>query len=134
MSMTLDKAKKIIETAKQKAQEMNIPENIAVVDEGGNLVAFERMDGAMILGVSIAQDKAYTAAGSGFPTDGIGELAQPGKLAYGIALADRGRIIVFAGGLPVREGDKVIGGVGVSGGMAPDDKKVAEAGLKALAG
>lgn len=134
MGMTLEKAKKMIAAAIQKATEMGIPENIAVVDDGGNLVAFERMDGAMLVGISIATDKAYTAAGTGFPTDGLGEFAQPGKLAYGIALADGGRVMVFAGGLPVKEGDKLIGGIGVSGGMAPDDKKVAEAGLKALEG
>jgi len=132
MAMNLEKAKRIIEAAREEARQMGIPQNIAVGDGGGNLVAFERMDGAMLVGVNIAQDKAYTAAGTGFPTDALGELSQPGKLAYGVALADRGRVIVFAGGLPIKEGDKLIGGIGVSGGMAPDDKKVAEAGLKAL--
>lgn len=131
MGMTIEKAEKIIEGAKIKASEMGIPENIAVVDEGCNLVAFERMNGAMIVGISIAIDKAYTSAGTGFPTDGLADFVQPGKIAYGM---DRGRIMAFGGGVPVKEGDKVIGGVGVSGGMAPDDKKVAEAGLKALEG
>lgn len=134
MAMTLVKANKILEAAVKKAQEMGTPQNIAVVDEGGNLVAFQRMDGAMLVGINIALDKAYTAAGTGFDTDVLGELSQPGKLAYGVALADRGRVIIFAGGVPVKEGDRLIGGVGVSGGLAPDDKKVAQAGIKALEG
>lgn len=132
MKLTLEKAKKIIEAAKRAAEEMKIPMNIAVVDAGANLVAFERMDGAMIAGINISMDKAYTAAAVGFATDDLGKLAQPGEPAYGAALTDRGRLIIFAGGLPIRDGGGLVGGIGVSGGLAPDDKKVAEAGLAAL--
>lgn len=132
MKLTLDKAKKMIEAARKQAEEMKIPMNIAVVDDGANLVAFERMEGAMIAGINISIDKAYTAAAVGFPTEELGKITQPGQLAYGAALADRGRLMVFAGGLPLKVGDKLLGGIGVSGGLAPDDKKVAEVGLSAL--
>jgi uncharacterized protein GlcG (DUF336 family) len=132
MKITLELAKKIIEAAKKKAKEMGIPVCIAVVDEGGNLVAFERMDGAGYGGINIAIDKAYTAAAFGWPTDEIGKVAQPGGFAFGIANADRGRIMIFAGGIPLKSGNEIIGGIGVSGGTAPDDKKIAEAGAKVI--
>ncbi len=132
MKITLELAEKIIAAAQKKAKEMGIPECIAVVDDGGNLVAFKRMDGAMLAGINIAINKAYTAAATTFPTDELGKLAQPGQLAYGVALADQGRIIIFAGGLPIKPDQEVIGGIGVSGGLAPDDKKIAEAGLSVL--
>lgn len=130
--LTLEEAKRIIEAAKKKASEMKIPENIAVCDSGGNLVAFERMDGAIIAGVDIAINKAYTSAASGFPTGELGKIAQPGQLAYGVALTDKGRIIIFAGGVPLKKDGELVGGVGVSGGLAPDDEKVAMAGAQAL--
>lgn len=134
MKLNLEMANRIVYAAKQKAVEMGIPECIAVVDAGGNLVAFERMDGAMLIGITIAKDKAYTAAGTGYPTDELGKLAQPGALAYGLAEADQGRVMVFGGGIPLKHENELIGGIGVSGGLAPDDKSIAEAGAAALQG
>ncbi|MDO8639471.1 MAG: heme-binding protein [bacterium] len=130
--MNLELAEKIISKAQEKAEEMGIPMCIAVVDEGGNLVAMKRMDGAMLLGIALSQNKAYTSAATRFATDDLGGISQPGQLAYGLALADQGRTIIFAGGLPLKTKDRVIGAIGVSGGLAPDDKKVAEAGASVL--
>lgn len=132
MKMTLEKAQKAIHAAREKAEEMKIPQNIAVVDAGGNLVAFERMDGAMMVGIEIAIDKAFTSAGTGFRTEDLGPLSQPGSPAYGLALSDKGRVMVFGGGAPIKDGDELIGGIGISGGMAPDDQKIADAGAEAV--
>lgn len=133
MKLTLAMARRALEAAKAKAAEMNIPENIAVVDDGGNVVVFERMDGAMIVGFQIAVDKAYTAAGTGFTTEGLGGLSQPGQVAFGLANSGNGRIMVFGGGAPIKVHNELIGGVGISGGLAPDDQKIADAGAAALA-
>ncbi|MBI2098238.1 MAG: heme-binding protein [Candidatus Wildermuthbacteria bacterium] len=130
--MTLDHAKKIVAACEVKAHEIGIPMVISVVDEGANLVLQERMDGAMIAGITLAQDKAYTAAATGFDTHQIAPLVQPGKIAYGLAGMDRGRLVVFPGGLTLKSGDKTIGAVGVAGGMADQDQEVAQAGRKAL--
>lgn len=132
MKMNLELSEKIIEAVKKKAVEMKIPVCIAVVNKGGNLVAFERMDGAMLAGIGISIDKAYTAAATTFPTGELGKLAQPGQSAYGLANSNQGRIIVYAGGLPIKSGDKLIGGIGVSGGLAPDDEKIAQGGLSVV--
>lgn len=124
--MTLELAEKIIGAGVKKAQEMNLAECLAVTDQGGNLVAFKRMDNASYLAVQIAIDKAYTA-GFGWPTDALGQLAQPGQFAYGIANAASGRVMILAGGEPIVVDNELIGAVGVSGGKAPDDKAVAQA-------
>lgn len=132
MKMTLKIAKKVAEACKQKAQEIGIPMVIAVVDEGANTVLIERMDGAMIAAVNIAQDKAYTAAATTFSTVEIGSIAQPGQVAYGIANADRGRIMIFAGGIPLKQKSAIVGAVGVGGGIATQDQEVAQAGVEAF--
>lgn len=132
MKLTLEKAQRMIEAAMKKAVEMKIPQNIAIVDSGANLVAFVRMDGAMLAGVNVAVDKAYSAAATTFPTDALQKLAQPGGPSFGLANSDRGRMTVFPGGLPIKVGDETIGGIGCSGGMPDDDKTCAQAGLDAL--
>lgn len=129
--MTLEIAERMIVAAVRKAEEMKVPECIAVTDEGGNLVAFKRMDGASYFAINIAIDKAYSA-GFGWPTDMLGKVAQPGEFAYGLASTNNGRSVIFAGGEPIIENGKVIGAIGVSGGKSPDDKAIAEAGAKAI--
>lgn len=118
--------------ARAKAVEIGVPMCIAITDEGGNLVAFERMDGGKVTSITIAIDKAFTAAGAKKATHEYGELSQPGKPAYGIAAAIGGRLMVVGGGLPVVVEGDVVGGIGVSSGTPMQDREVAEAGIAAF--
>ncbi|AWZ22553.1 hypothetical protein RTM1035_12548 [Roseovarius sp. TM1035] len=118
--------------ARAKAVEIGVPMCIAITDEGANLVAFERMDGGKVTSITIAIDKAFTAAGAKKATHEYGELSQPGKPAYGIAAAIGGRLMVVGGGLPVVVEGDVVGGIGVSSGTPMQDREVAEAGIAAF--
>lgn len=129
MSMTLKKAEEIIKKAKVKAEEIDTKMNISVVDEGANQVAFVRMDGAWLGSADIALKKAKTARFFDMPTGEIGKLSQPGKPLFNIEHSNGG-LISFPGGIPIKDGDKVIGAIGVSGGSVEQDHEVAEAGLK----
>jgi uncharacterized protein GlcG (DUF336 family) len=130
--VTLSAAQAILMAAQAKAVEIGVPMNIAVVDEGGNLVAFARMDDAWLGSIDIAQNKAYTARAFDMPTKDLAPLAQPGGPLYGIEASNRGRLIVFAGGIPLVSGGRVVGAIGVSGGSVEQDQEVAEAGVAAL--
>ncbi|HEX2926414.1 MAG TPA: cob(I)yrinic acid a,c-diamide adenosyltransferase, partial [Ruminiclostridium sp.] len=125
----LDKAKKIIDAAERKAKEINVPMVIAVVDDGGNLIAQHRMDGSLLASISLAFDKAYTAVALKMSTDQAAKVAVPGETLYGINTANNGKFIVFGGGFPLAEADKIVGGLGVSGGSVEEDMQVARAGL-----
>ena len=127
--ITLEEAQKILAAAERKAGEMGQPMNIAVMDAGRNLVAFHRMDGAWVASTDIAIDKAFTSAGRGLTTRKIGEMAQPGQPLFGINTTNGGRIVIFAGGIPLMRDGEVIGAVGVSGGTVDEDEEVAEAGV-----
>ena len=116
--------------AVQAAQSMGLRVNVAVVDRGGTLAAFLRMPGAFLHSVEIAIDKAYTAASFGFPTSQWMALLV-GDEALRIGLAERPRLVIFGGGLPIREAGELIGGIGVSGGSAEQDEACAQAGLDA---
>jgi uncharacterized protein GlcG (DUF336 family) len=118
--------------ARSKAKEIGVPMCIAITDEGGNLVAFERMDGGKVTSITIAIDKAFTAAGAKKATHEYGEVSQPGKPVYGIASAIGGRLMVVGGGLPVLVDGEVVGGIGVSSGTPMQDREVAEAGIAAF--
>ncbi|MAN99943.1 heme-binding protein [uncultured Roseovarius sp.] len=118
--------------ARAKAVEIGVPMCIAITDEGGNLVAFERMDGGKVTSITIAIDKAFTAAGAKKATHEYGEVSQPGKPVYGIASAIGGRLMVVGGGLPVVVDGEVVGGIGVSSGTPMQDRDVAEAGIAAF--
>ena len=132
-SVTAELAKAMIEAAEQKATAMGHPFVIAIVDDSGVLKAFSRMDGAPLLSVQIAQDKAYTAVGFGLATDGWHDFVKDDPpLAMGAATGID-RLIVFGGGYPVKVGDAVVGAIGVSGGHYSQDMEVAQAGLSALA-
>jgi len=122
----------MIAGARAKAEEIGVPMCIAITDEGGNLVAFERMDGGKVTSSTIAVDKAFTAAGAKKATHDYGEVSQPGKPAYGIASAIGGRLMVVGGGLPVEVDGAVVGGIGVSSGTPAQDRDVAEAGIAAF--
>ena len=129
--LTLDHARAILEAARQKSVDMGIAQNVAVVDAGANLKAFLRMDGAWLGSIDIAITKARTARYFDMPTGDIGGLSQPGGSLYGIEHSNGG-LISFPGGIPLKDGDTVIGGVGVSGSTVDDDHAVAQAGADAL--
>src|SRR4030043_280 len=128
----LDPALRVIDAAKQKAKELKVAMNIAVVDEGNNLVAFQRMDGAWLGSINIAMNKAYTARAFNMETKTIAPFCQPGQPLFGIHASNDGRLIIFPGGIPLKDGNTVIGAIGVSGGSVEQDQVVAEAGVAAL--
>ena len=131
LGITLEEARKIIAAATKKANEINVMMNIAVVDAGGNLVAFERMDGGWIGSIDIAQKKAFTARAFDLDTKSLGENSQSGQQFFGIHASNNGKIMIFAGGIPIKRGGEVVGAIGVSGGSGKDDHSVAEAGVAA---
>ena len=132
-SVSTDLARRMIVAAEEKARSLGVPMNIAVVDESGILKAFSRMDGAALLSVQIAQDKAYTAVGFGLATDAWHDFVKNDPpLAMGAA-PGIDRLIVFGGGYPIKVGEAVVGGIGVSGGHYSQDMEIAQAGLSALA-
>ncbi|CCO23395.1 GlcG/HbpS family heme-binding protein [Maridesulfovibrio hydrothermalis] len=131
MSVTAKLAQQMIAAAERKADEIGVPMVIAVVDQGGNLVAQLRQDDALLVSIDLALNKAYTAVAVKIPTETLGSVSQPGKPLYGIHTADNGRIVIFGGGLPIKKNGTVIGGIGVSGGSVEQDIACAEAGLAA---
>ena len=130
--VTLEEAQRIISAAEHKGQQMGQPMNIAVMDAGRNLVAFHRMDGAWVASIDIAIDKAFTSAGRGLTTREMGQMAQPGQPLFGINTTHGGRIVIFAGGIPLMRDGEVVGAIGVSGGTPDEDHEVAEAGVAAF--
>jgi uncharacterized protein GlcG (DUF336 family) len=131
-SVTLSAAQDVVEAARAKAEEIGVPMNIAVVDEGNNLTAFARMDGAWLGSIDIAQNKAYTARSFDMSTKDLAPLCQPNQPLFGIHASNQGRLIIFAGGIPLQSGDRVVGAIGVSGGSVEQDHEVAEAGVAAF--
>ena len=130
--LTLDAAERIVAAAKKKAAEINTKMDIAVVDAGGNLKAFARMDGAWLGSIDIAQRKARTARWFDMDTGVIGTLSQPGGPLYGIEHSNGG-LITFPGGVPLKNGHgEVVGAIGVSGSTVENDHTVAAAGAAAL--
>ncbi|UZK67295.1 GlcG/HbpS family heme-binding protein [Sphingomonas sp. M1-B02] len=133
LSITQSAADKLIEAATSKALEIGVNMVIVVVDESGALKALRRMDGAPLLSIEIATNKAYTSAAYGFPTHGWFEfIKNDPPLLHGIVHTPR--LVVFGGGYPVTEDGQTIGGIGISGGHYEQDMVVAEAALAALAG
>jgi len=131
--LDLTDARKLIRGAAAKAKKIGVPMCIAITDEAGNMIAFERMDGAKILSVDLSADKAFTAAVSRRPTHEYNELCQPGSLVFGIHTSSGGRFSTVGGGYPVIVRGAVVGAIGLSGGAAEQDMECAEAALKALA-
>jgi uncharacterized protein GlcG (DUF336 family) len=130
--LTLEAAERIVAAAKAKAAAINTKMDIAVVDAGGNLKAFVRMDGAWLGSIDIAQRKARTARWFDMETGVIGKLSQPGGPLYGIEHSNGG-LITFPGGVPLRNAaGEVVGGIGVSGSTVENDHTVAAAGAAAL--
>ncbi len=127
--LTLNEANAIIQACVEKAEAMGLDMDIAVTDDGGHLIAFQRMNDARVTSINIAIDKAFTASGARKSTREYGDAAQPGKPAYGINSALQGRIILLAGGLPLFSNDTIVGGVGCSSGTPDQDEEVAQAGV-----
>jgi uncharacterized protein GlcG (DUF336 family) len=132
--ITLKDARKIIAAAEGKAAEIGQPMNIAVADAGGNLIAHVRMDGAWLGSIDISIKKAYTSRAFDISTKDLAEHSQSGGQFFGIHASNDGRIMIFAGGIPLKRDGKVIGAIGVSGGSGEQDHAVAEAGAAAFAG
>lgn len=129
--MTMDKAQLILEAAIEKAKRIGQPMNIAIVDAGTNLTAFMRMDGAWLGSIDIAINKAFTAKAFDISTRELGRNSQPGDQFYGIHASNHGRVMIFAGGIPLKVNGHIVGAVGVSGGSGEQDQAVAEAAVAA---
>src|SRR5215213_9216687 len=129
--ITLADARRIIAAAEAKAAEIGQPMNIAVVDAGGNLVAHVRMDKAWIGSVDISIKKAWTSRAFDISTKELSELSQSGDQFFGIHASNDGKVMIFAGGIPIKRGTEVVGAIGVSGGLGKQDHAVAEAGAAA---
>jgi len=136
LKIELEEAKLMIEAAKKKSAEVNVLETIAIVDDGGNLIALERMNGARITGPEISIAKAYTAAGHKRSTHLFNKEpngpALPGNEAFGIQQMLPGKFAIFVGGFPIVVNGEVVGGIGVSGGNGEQDTAVGTAALQAL--
>ncbi len=130
--VTLDDARRIITAAEKKAAEIGQPMNIAVADSGGNLVAHVRMDGSWLGSIDISIKKAYTSRAFDIATKDLATHSQSGGQFFGIHASNEGRIMIFAGGVPLTRDSKVVGAIGVSGGSGDQDHAVAEAGARAF--
>ena len=131
-TITLQDAKRMLAAAEAKAESIGIAYNIAVVDAGGHLLAFLRQDGALIGSIDLAIDKAVTARIFDIATSELATLAQSGRPLFGIQESNAGKVVIFAGGIPLKRDGKVVGAVGVSGGSGDQDHAVAEAGAAAF--
>lgn len=130
-TVSLEAAKKMIAAAEAKAREIGKAMVIAVCDESGTLKAYSRMDGAALLSVQIAQDKAYTAVSFGIPTHQWYEFIK-GDAPLLTGIVHTPRLVVFGGGYPIHVDNQLVGGIGVSGGHYTEDMKCAEAALRTL--
>jgi uncharacterized protein GlcG (DUF336 family) len=130
--VTLEDARKVIAAAERKAEALGQPMNIAVADAGGNLVAHVRMDGAWIGSIDISIKKAFTARAFDIATKDLAQHSQSGGQFFGIHASNDGRIMIFAGGVPLKRDGRVVGAIGVSGGSGEQDHAVAEAGAGAF--
>ena len=130
--MTLAAARRMIAAAEGIGREMRVALSVAVVDGGDQLVAFERMDGADLVTVRLAQDKAFSALMNRMPTRDLAPLVQPGAEFYGYDSLAGGRMVVFAGGMPLDRNGILVGAVGISGGSADQDQLAADAAVAAL--
>jgi uncharacterized protein GlcG (DUF336 family) len=130
--LKLADARRIIDAAEKKAVEIGQPMNIAVVDEGANLIAHVRMDNAWIGSIDISINKAFTSRAFNISTKELAENSQPGDQFFGIHASNHDRVMIFAGGIPLKDSKGVvIGAIGVSGGAGAQDHAVAEAGAAA---
>jgi uncharacterized protein GlcG (DUF336 family) len=131
-TLTLSDARRIIQAGEQKAAELKIPYNIAVVDAGGALISHVRMDGAWLGSIDISINKAFTARAFDMSTDDLSKASQSGESLFGINTTNADKIVIFGGGMPVKLDGAVIGAVGASGGSVENDIKVVQAAVRAF--
>ena len=130
--MTLADARLVIEGAEVKAKEIGVDMDIAVVDDGGHLLAFIRMDKARVTSIDVAINKAFTAAGARRGTHEYAKIAGPSGPAFGMHTSNHGRFMIVGGGLPIFVDGAIVGGVGCSSGSPEQDQEVAQAGIDRL--
>lgn len=127
-------ARAAVDAALAKAQEIGSPSSVAVLDAGRELMAFARMEDALLASPEISQAKAYTARSMNMPTADIGPLTQPGGPLFGLEHTHHRPMVSFGGGLPLTIGDQIVGAIGVAGGSVDQDVEVASAGAAAVGG
>jgi uncharacterized protein GlcG (DUF336 family) len=130
--LTLAAARRMIGAVEEVAREIRVALSVAVVDGGDQLVAFARMDGADLVSIGLARDKAFSALMNRMPTRDLAPLVQPGAEFYGYDAVAGGRMIVFAGGMPLERDGVLVGAVGVSGGSSEEDQRAADAAVAAF--
>ncbi|MFF2089814.1 heme-binding protein [Paenibacillus sp. NPDC058174] len=130
--LTLEAAKHLAEVGENKARQMGLRIAISIVDDGGHLLVFHRVERARIAGIEISKNKAWTSVSMQQPTSNLAQSAQPGGPAFGINTTNEGRIVILGGGIPLKVGDHIVGGVGVSGGTSAQDIEVATAVVQAF--
>src|SRR4051794_8346777 len=132
MAMEYEQARRVLDAALQKATEIGSPSSVAIVDEGRELIAFARQDGALLASTEISAGKAYTACSMKMATKEIGPLTQPGQPLYGLEHTHSRPLVTFGGGRPLEVGGDVVGAVGVAGGTVDQDDEIAAAAAAAL--
>lgn len=131
--LTLAAARRMIAAVESVAREIRVALSVAIVDSGDQLVAFARMDGADLVSIGLARDKAFSALVNRMPTRDLGPLVVPGAEFYGYDSLESGRMVVFAGGMPLERDGVLVGAVGVSGGSSTEDQVAADAAVEAFA-
>ena len=131
-AITYEQAQKVLEAALRKADEVGSPSSVAIVDEGRELMAFARQNGALLASIEISTAKAYTACSMQMSTGEVGAMTQPGQPLAGLETSHRRPLVTFAGGQPLWVGDQVVGAVGVAGGTPEQDDEVATAAATSL--
>jgi len=130
--LTLQDAQLIMQACIAKAEEIDVDMNVAITDDGGNLVMFQRMDGGRVTSIDISTSKSFTASAARKSTREYGDVSVPGKPAFGINTSNQGRFSIVAGGLPMFADGQIVGGVGCSSGTPDQDEVVAQAGVDAF--
>ena len=130
--LTLNDARIVLEGAEAKARQIAVDMDIAVVDDGGHLIGFVRMDNARVTSIDVAINKAFTAACARRATHEYAAVAGPGGPAFGIHTSNQGRFMIVGGGLPIFIKGVIAGGVGCSSGTPEQDREVAQAGIDKL--
>lgn len=132
LKITLKEAEIIMNGAIKKAQEIAVDMDIAIVDDGGHLILFTRMENARITSINISIDKAFTAAAARKATADYGASVRNHGPAFGIQTSHQGRFCIVGGGLPIFINNQIIAGIGCSSGTPEQDEIVAQAGIDAL--
>ncbi len=130
--LTLDDAKVIMQACVSEAEAINVDMDIAITDDSGNLLMFQRMDNARVTSIDISIGKSFTASAARKSTRAYGEISVPGQPAFGINTSNQGRFSIVAGGLPLFANDQIVGGVGCSSGTPDQDEMVSQAGVDAF--